>query len=243
LKPARLLPRRARERLNINRHRIGLFVRRAAAGIPPGARVLDAGAGEGRYRECFARHRYVSADLAVGDAGWDYSDLTTVCDLHRLPYRRGCFDAVVATQVLEHLLEPGRFLAEVRAVLRAGGTLYLTAPLCFREHQAPHDYWRFTRHGLRHLLVTAGLRVVSIEPQGGYFWLQGDQLQAMHRYLFAKTRALPWRILAAPLEVVSKLFFSIAVPWLCYRLDGLDRKRTHTTGFECVAVRPEDDGA
>jgi SAM-dependent methyltransferase len=243
LKPARLLPRRARERLNINRHRIGLFVQRAADEIPPGSLVLDAGAGEGRYRERFGRHRYVSADLAVGDVDWDYSGLTTICDLHVLPYRRDGFDAVLATQVLEHLREPGRFLAEVRQVLRPGGTLWLTAPMTFREHQAPHDYWRFTSHGLRHLLETAGLRVVSIEPQGGYFWLMGDQLQAMHRYLFARTRALGWRVLFAPLEVLSKLFFSMAVPWACYRLDGLDRKRTHTTGFECVAVRPEDDGA
>jgi SAM-dependent methyltransferase len=240
VKPSRLLPSGTRRRLNINRHRIGLFAARAAAEIPAGARVLDAGAGEGDYRALFARHRYVSADLAVGDADWDYGALSTICDLHRMPFAPGTFDAAVATQVLEHLLEPGRFLEEVHASLRPGGTLYLTAPMMFKEHQAPHDYWRFTRHGLRHLLERAGFRVVSIEAQGGYFWLTGDQIQAMHRYLFSNRRALLWRALFLPLEVVSKLFFSIAVPWVCYRLDGLDRKRTYTTGFECVAVREKE---
>ena len=243
MKPAGLLSRRARGRLNINRHRIGCFVARAATEIPEGSRVLDAGAGEGSYRDLFARHRYVSADLAVGDADWNYASLSTICDLHRLPFRPRAFDAAIATQVLEHLLEPGRFLEEIHAALRPGGTLYLTAPMMFKEHQTPHDYWRFTSHGLRHLFEKAGFRVASIEPQGGYFWLSGDQLQAMHRYLFSNRRSLGWRAMFLPLEVVSKLFFSILVPWVCYRLDGFDRKRTYTTGFECVAVRAEETTA
>jgi SAM-dependent methyltransferase len=230
-------------RLNINRRRIGRFVAWAAAEIPEGSRVLDAGAGESAYRDLFERHRYVSADLAVGDSDWDYAALSTICDLQRMPFRPGAFDATIATQVLEHVLEPGRFLGEIHAALRPGGTLYLTAPMMFKEHQTPHDYWRFTRHGLRHLLEKAGFRVVSIEAQGGYFWLSGDQLQAMHRYLFSNRRALLWRALFLPLEIVSRLFFSILVPRVCYRLDGFDRKRTYTTGFECVAVREEETTA
>ena len=37
--------------------------------LPAGARVLDAGAGEGQYRHSFGRQRYVGVDLGVGDAG------------------------------------------------------------------------------------------------------------------------------------------------------------------------------
>jgi SAM-dependent methyltransferase len=242
LKPARLLPRRTRERLNLNRCRIGLFVDRAAREIPAGSHVLDAGAGEGSYRDRFREHRYVTADLGIGDARWDYSRLGTVCDLHRLAYRDASFDAVIATQVLEHLRWPDRFLAEVRRVLRPGGRLYLTAPLTFREHQRPHDYWRFTRFGLAALLEEAGFEEVVIEAQGGYLAMMGDLLQPMHRYLFGRGTPLAWRILLAPVAVLSKLWFTIAVPGICRSLDGLDRKRTHTTGFEVVAVRPEEEG-
>ncbi len=86
----------------------------------------------------------------------------------------------------------------------------------------------------------AGFRVESVEPQGGYFWLSGDLLQAMHRYVFSNKRSLIWRILFVPFEILSKVFFSVLVPWVCYHLDRFDRKRTYTTGFECVAIRAED---
>ena len=39
--------------------------------LPAGARVLDAGAGEGQYARHFSRHRYCGVDLAVGDAAGD----------------------------------------------------------------------------------------------------------------------------------------------------------------------------
>src|SRR5439155_20694325 len=64
-----------------------------ARGLPAGARVLDAGAGEGQYAHHFARHRYCGVDLAVGDTAWDYSRLDAVADLTALPFRENAFDA------------------------------------------------------------------------------------------------------------------------------------------------------
>ena len=54
----------------------------------PGARVLDAGAGEVPPRAYFARQRYCGVDLAVGDRTWNYSRLEAVADLARLPFAR-----------------------------------------------------------------------------------------------------------------------------------------------------------
>ena len=66
-----------------------------ARALPAGARVLDAGAGEGQYAHHFARQRYCGVDLAVGDAAWDYSRLDAVADLTALPFRDGAFDAAL----------------------------------------------------------------------------------------------------------------------------------------------------
>ena len=54
---------------------IGLSLAAFAGSLTVGARVLDAGAGEGNYKAHFAAHRYCGLDLGIGDEGWDYSRL------------------------------------------------------------------------------------------------------------------------------------------------------------------------
>ncbi len=49
-------------------------------------------------------------------------------DAGSLPFRDESFDLVAATEVLEHLDEPGRMLSEARRVLRPGGRFFMTTP-------------------------------------------------------------------------------------------------------------------
>ena len=221
-----------------NRFAVTDFVRRTAVSSPEGARVLDAGAGEARYRRYFAGRRYVAVDLAIGDPDWDYTGLDVLADLTRLPFPDGAFDLVLTTQTLEHLPEPAAFLAEAARVLRPGGRLCLTAPQCQKLHQEPHDYYRYTTHGLAYLIRKSGLKVVSITPQGGYLAFLADAIRPLHRKLFGKERALAWRIVAAPLIPLSKLLLTRLIPLALLALDDLDTKRAMTTGHEAVAVKP-----
>ena len=109
-----------------------------AAALPEGARMLDAGAGEGQYAHYFKRQRYYGVDLAVGDAAWDYGKLDVLADLTALPFRAGAFHAAINVVTLEHLREPGRALTEIARTLEPGGRLLLAAPHEWEVHQAPH---------------------------------------------------------------------------------------------------------
>jgi SAM-dependent methyltransferase len=233
-----ILPRALRSRLDLHRSAVSRFVDRVAKDVPAGTRLLDAGAGEGPYRDRFARQVYVALDDRRGDAAWDYGRLDVVGDLVRIPFADASFQAVLSTETLEHLTDPEAFLREAARVLRSGGRLFLTAPLSFREHQEPHDYFRYTRHGLALLLGRAGFGEASIEAEGGYFRFLGDKIQPAHRVLFRKDRALAWKIVTLPLQPFSMLLFTVVAPAACALLDPLDRDRRHTTGYFVVAVKP-----
>src|SRR5918997_58250 len=144
-----------------------------AAGLPAHARVLDAGAGECQYAEHFQHLRYTAVDLGIGDAAWSYARLDAVTDLLTLPFPDAIFDATVNIVTLEHVTDPARVIAELHRCLKPGGQLFLVTPLEWEEHQQPHDYFRYTRFALHHLLNQSGFEAVRIEPVGGYFRLLG----------------------------------------------------------------------
>jgi SAM-dependent methyltransferase len=171
------------ERTDPVRASVNGFVRKVAGGVAEGARVLDAGAGECVYRPLFARQRYVAIDRGVGDGSWDYGKLDGRADLERLPHADGTFDLVLCTETLEHVARPARVLAELARVLKPGGALALSVPFLHPVHQAPHDYFRYTPHGLEHLLREAGLEPGAVEAAGGYFLHLYWQLQDLPAHL------------------------------------------------------------
>jgi SAM-dependent methyltransferase len=186
------------------------------------ARVLDAGAGEGSHRRYFERQRYVALDLAVGDPRWNYSRLDVVGDLAALPFRPGSFDACINIVTLEHLREPGIALREIYTALNSGGRLLLIVPHEWEVHQSPHDYFRYTRHGVAYLLEKAGFQDFTIEPVGGYFRLLSRRLLNGLQF-FPGPLVLLGALLLVPPALVLPLF------------DGVDRRRDFTLGYACVA--------
>jgi SAM-dependent methyltransferase len=199
---------------------------RFALDLPPGSLVLDAGAGESRYRSVLSGHRYIGVDLAVGDAAWNYSSLDATADLNALPFATGAFDAALNIVTLEHLTDPGLALAEIARVLKTGGRLFLAAPLEWEEHQQPHDYFRYTQYGLRLLLTRAGFEVEEMTPAGGYFRLLSRRL--LNGLQFFMRGA--WWILFAPAALVC-----VPLALLVPLFEPLDKKRNFTLGYLCIA--------
>ncbi len=197
-------------------------VRDFSASLPAGARLLDAGAGETQYKPFFSRHRYTAVDLAIGDAAWNYSSIDALSDLTRLPFRDNTFDAAINIVTLEHLQDPATALAEIARVLRPGAQLLLVAPHEWEVHQAPHDYFRYTRHGLEFLLLASGFSTPAIEPIGG-FW------RLLSRRLLNGVQQSP------PLlkPFIALVFIPLAL--LLPALDSLDKRRDFTLGYRCLA--------
>lgn len=69
------------------------------------------------------------------------------------------FDAIVCTQVFEHLPQPFAAAAALHRLLKPGGLLYWTAPFMQRYHAMPGDYFRFTPEGALELFTRSGFAV------------------------------------------------------------------------------------
>ena len=204
--------------------RIEAAVSEFAHSLPAGSRVLDAGAGEGAYREFFHSHRYCGVDLAIGDPSWNYGRLDTIADLTHLPFRDDSLDACLNIVTLEHVREPAQVLREIARVLKPGGALLLAVPHEWEVHQAPHDYFRFTRHGVEYLLSAAGFDRVAIRPAGGLFRLLSRRLLNALQFF----RGV-WFYAAALFLVPPALVLPV--------FDALDRERIFTLGYVCTAKK------
>jgi SAM-dependent methyltransferase len=232
-----LLPDWLSKRIEVNRYETFRLLEQAQRQIPAGARVLDAGSGEGQYKHYFDHTNYTGIDLAVGDLAWDYTGLDVVGDLRSLPFEDNTFDAAVCIQTMEHVNEPMMVTNEIGRVLKPGGRYYLSAPMSWHQHQKPHDFFRYTSYGFRHLLENSQMRIIEIRPAGGYFWFLSFNLQMLHYWLFPKPDE-PWkRLLQMPFKLTTQFIFALALPLLLYYLDRFDKVKDHTLGWVCIAEK------
>ena len=131
--------------------------------------VYDLGCGEMPYRGWVLQFadRYVGVD-------WSNSPHQVrpdiLADLNEsLPIDDEVADAIISFSTLEHLREPESMLREAYRLLKPGGSIVLQVPFMWWVHEAPHDYYRFTRHGLEHLFRKVGFTDIEVLANTG-FW-------------------------------------------------------------------------
>ena len=102
----------------------------------PGRRVLDLGCRDGALSATYAQGNEIVGVDADREALAEAEQLgieTHWADLDdSLPFADESFDVVVAGELLEHLRDPRRVVADVRRVLRPGGTFVASVPNAYR---------------------------------------------------------------------------------------------------------------
>lgn len=225
----KVLPQRVIAWLDPVQHLIESEVRQTAERIHEGQIVLDAGAGEARHKKYFNRGRYLALDAGYGDAAWDYSGLDVRGDLESIPLRDASVDCILCMVVLEHTRDPRRVLLEFARVLKQYGTLVMVVPFLWEEHQIPHDYFRFTRYGVRSMFESVPLRLDCLNPIGGFFWLYARRSIDLLSFFQGGWRWIPF-VLLAP-------FFGLLFPLILYFMDGLDKTKNYSLGFQVRATK------
>ena len=188
--------------------------------VPPGLRIMDLGAGEQPYRRWCRHLRYVSQDFrgydGKGDGRglqtgeWNQKDIDIVCDITKIPEVDSSFDAILCTEVIEHVPEPIAALHECARLLKPGGTLILTAPFISFTHFAPYHYHTgFNRYFFEHHLVQAGFNIKELSFNGNFFELVAQEVRripwAMDRYSTKSLRAMDRLLLRRMLNLLEEI--------------------------------------
>ena len=150
-------------------------------------------------------------------------------DVEAVPCSDSCADAIVCTEVLEHVLRPQQVIGECARLLRPGGHLILSMPFLVRIHADPGDYQRFTDNKLTCLLTDAGLTVETVRRQGLYFTVLADMLKTAIREL--RPSPLRWMVGALLLPGLALLTRLERHP----RLSSSPLVSSYTTGFFVIA--------
>lgn len=156
------------------------WTRRQLGAIPVGESLLDAGAGECRYKEACNHLKYTSQDFGKYDGQgdsmglqikkWDVSNLDIVSDIRTIPVVDGSFDNVLCTEVFEHIPYPDQAVKEFSRILKSGGRLILTAPFCSQTHFAPYHFCTgFNIYWYREILKAHNFEIIEAETNGNYF--------------------------------------------------------------------------
>ena len=132
------------------------------------------------------------------------------------------------TTMEKELLRVVAALKEFQRVLKPGGYLILTVPHLSWLHNEPHDYYRYTPHGLRFLLARAGFQDKYIVPAGGLLSFLGHIPSTV---LVTSTFGIP---------ILHRIVLGCNSLW-CRLITSLDRRieknKIYALNYVCLAEK------
>lgn len=134
------------------------LIRAQAERLPKGASIVDLGCGDMPYASLL---RGLGLDYRPADIDADAvaKGKLPIGPDGRVPLPDHSVDAILSAQVLEHVPDLDAYCAEIRRLLKPGGTLILSTHGSWFYHPHPEDHRRWTRTGLALDLETRGIKV------------------------------------------------------------------------------------
>ncbi len=165
-----------------------LWIEETLKKIPAGKSILDAGAGELKYKVFCSHLDYTSQDFGKYDGhgtgegiqvgAWDNSKLDIVSDIISIPVPNKSFDAILCIEVFEHIPEPALAVKEFSRIVRPGGKVIITSPFCSLTHFAPFYFANgYSKYWYEKVLTEHGFEIEEIFFNGNFFKYLGQEIR------------------------------------------------------------------
>ncbi len=172
-----------------------------------GESILDAGAGELKYKPFCGHLKYTSQDFGGYDGvgtgegvqmgNWDNSKLDIVSDIVKIPVPDSSFDNILCVEVFEHISEPALAVKEFSRIIKKGGKVIITAPFCSLNHFAPYYYANgYSKYWYEKILSQYGFEIEEIKLNGNYFMYLAQEISYIKERMlkYSKVNLLIWSI-------------------------------------------------
>jgi SAM-dependent methyltransferase len=169
------------------------------------AKAVDIGCGGQPFRELLEQIGYLYCGVDVNPDGGPPVDVLCAAD-EPLPeelLRRGPFDFLLCTEVIEHVADWHAAFTNFGLLLAPSGRALITAPYFYQLHEEPYDFWRPTMHAIDYYARRAGFHTLYCQAAGDVWDVLGTML-ATCKFLPNSTR-LGDRLLAKGIRVASRL--------------------------------------
>jgi len=128
--------------------------------------VLDIGCGQSPYNFLLNESATTYYGIDIVDAEkFDYNNSKiTPFNGEDIPFENEKFDAVICTEVMEHVANYQKLTDEMYRVLKPGARGIVTIPWSARYHYIPWDYFRYTPSSLK--MIFSKFSSFEIKPRG-----------------------------------------------------------------------------
>ena len=146
-------------------------------------RLLDAGAGEGRYREILKdinNLEYIGVDSGIASDEWDFSKVIS-CDMNNMDFIEDkSIDIIIMIQVLSHIPDLTKAIRELSRVIKDNGTIFITTQNMQSLTHVPYDFRRLTAYGINNIFLNNKIILKKITPL-----LYGDNVSGSKQLEYA----------------------------------------------------------
>jgi SAM-dependent methyltransferase len=155
-------------------------------------RLMDFGCGQKPYKSLFNVDEYIGVDFENPGHSHINESIDVFYDGKTIPFPDESFESVFSSEVFEHIFNLTDIIKELNRVLKPGGSILITCPFAFCEHEVPNDYARYSSFAIKHLFIQNGFEITEqIKTGNSIEALSQMYLMYLHQHINPKLSKIP----------------------------------------------------